>query len=98
MKRLLAPMGLTLVICALACAQDSTGERVVVPARNSTHPRVVNVALTHGSITVKAYNGKEVIVESGRTNSESRRPERTVDGLKRIDLPVRGLLVEEVDN
>ena len=98
MKRSLALTGLTLVVCALACAQDSTGDRVVVPARSSTHPRVVNAALTHGSITVKAYNGKEVIVEAVRSNSSTRRPDRTVDGLKRIDLPGRGLVVEEEDN
>ncbi|MBZ5624111.1 MAG: DUF4097 domain-containing protein [Acidobacteriia bacterium] len=97
MKRSTALMGLTLTVCALACAQENTGDRVVVPARNTTHPRVVNAALTHGSITVKTYNGKEVIVEAA--NSSSRRnTERTVDGLKRIDLQARGLVVEEEDN
>src|SRR5580700_4791976 len=99
MKRSLALMGLTLAVCALACAQDTTGDRVVVPARNTTHPRVVNARLTHGSITVKAYNGKEVIVEAARSDSTARRgTDRTVDGLHRIDMPVRGLVVEEEDN
>ena len=99
MKRSLALVGLTLAVCALACAQESTGDRVVVPARNTTHPRVVNAALTHGSITVKTYNGKEVIVEAANHNSGTRRSnDRTVDGLRRIDLPARGLVVEEEDN
>jgi hypothetical protein len=99
MKRSLALTGLTVAVCALACAQDSTGDRVVVPARNTTHPRVVNAALTHGSITVKTYNGKEVIVEAVSSSSSSRRrsSERT-DGLRRIDMPIRGLVVEEEDN
>jgi DUF4097 and DUF4098 domain-containing protein YvlB len=99
MKRSLALMGLTLAVCAPACAQDNTGDRVVVPARNTTHPRVVNARLTHGSITVKTYNGKEVIVESVNSNSGTRRStDRTVDGMHRIDLPARGLVVEEEDN
>lgn len=99
MKRSLALMGLTLTVCALACAQDTTGNRVVVPARNTSHARVVNAASTHGSITVKAYNGKEVIVETPPSSRAGRRSDdRTVDGLKRIDLPARGLVVEEEDN
>ena len=101
MKRYLALTGLTLTVCALACAQENTGDRVVVPARNTSHPRVVNAALTHGSITVKTYNGKDVIVEapgsSGRRDRDRDR-DRTVDGLKRIDMPTHGLVVEEEDN
>jgi len=94
----MALMGLTLAVCALACAQESTGDRVVVPARNTTHPRVVNAEVTHGSITVKTYNGKEVIVEAPGSSMRGRSSDRTVDGLKRIDLPPRGLVVEEEDN
>ncbi|HTS27180.1 MAG TPA: DUF4097 family beta strand repeat-containing protein [Bryobacteraceae bacterium] len=99
MKRTLALMGLTLTLCALACAQENTGDRVVVPARNSTHPRVVNASLTNGSITVKTYNGRDVIVEVGNSGSTSRRqPDRSLDGMHRVDMPIRGLSVEEEDN
>lgn len=97
MKRSLALLGFTLTICALACAQENAG-RVVVPARNTTHPRVVNATSTHGSITVKAYNGKDVIVETPASSREERRSDQTVDGMRRIDLPSRGLVVEEEDN
>ena len=55
----------------LALAQD-TDERVVVPARNTTHPRKVDVNLMGGSITVKAYAGKEVIVEARGGSGPSR--------------------------
>ena len=99
MKRLVALLGLTLTICALACAQDTTAGRVVVPARNTTRPRVVNAASTHGNITVKTYNGKEVIVETpSSSRSQRRRVDQNVDGMHRIDLPSRGLIVEEEDN
>jgi hypothetical protein len=98
MKRYIAPLtSVALAFCWTAAAQESTGERVVVPARNTTHPRVVNVHMTHGSVAVKTYNGKEVIVETGAARSGSSRP-ATVDGLRRVDLPPRGLSVEEDDN
>jgi len=98
MKRSLALAGLIIAVCALASAQENAGDRVVVPARNTTHPRVVNARLTHGSITVKTYNGKEVIVETATNSGTRRNTDRTVDGLRRIDLPARGLVVEEEDN
>jgi hypothetical protein len=96
MKRLLALTGLALTVAALAGAQETTGERVVVPARNTTRPRLVKAAVTHGSITVKTYSGKEVIVETPARSTRERA--EVVDGLRRIDPPARGLEIEEEDN
>ena len=103
MKRMVALTGVLLVAACAARAQD--GERVVVPARNSSRPRVVNASTINGSITVKAYDGKEVIVETGHGSRDSRRSgreareDRSSDGLKRLELPGRsGLEVEEDDN
>ncbi len=106
MKRILTLTGL-LLAGTLLWAQEA--ERVVVPARNSTRPRVVHASVLNGSITVKAYDGKEVIVEAGPgAKSLERERERAgrrgdgsapPDGLKRLDLPGRsGLEVEEDDN
>jgi DUF4097 and DUF4098 domain-containing protein YvlB len=81
-----------LAVCALACAQQTTAGRVVVPARNTSHPRVVNATVHQGSITVKTYSGNEVIVETGREHAAD-----APAGMKRIDLP-RNLDVEEEDN
>jgi len=97
MKRTLALVGLTLAVCSLACAQEAAGDRVVVPARNTSHPRQVDASLLHGGITVKAYAGKEVIVEA-RGSHSTPRPDQTVDGMRRLDFPTRGLSVEEEDN
>jgi hypothetical protein len=96
MKRLLALTGMILAVCALACAQDDAG-RIVVPARNSSQPRVVVASSNNGSITVKTYEGKEVIVESG-DRSRNRSRGAAPDGMHRIDVPERGLVVEEQDN
>jgi len=92
MKPSSALAGLMLTVCALACAQETTGDRVVVPARITSHPRVVNATVHNGSIAVKTYGGNEVIVETGRHSAAA-----APAGMKRIDLP-RGLDVEEEDN
>jgi Putative adhesin len=98
MKRTLAVFGFVLSSCVLLPAQE--GERVVVPARNSSRPRVVNVSSMNGSITVNAYQGKEVIVEvNGGAGGRRRESQTSPDGLKRLELPGRsGLEVEDDDN
>jgi Putative adhesin len=99
MKRISALAGLTMMVCALGLAQDPNSERVVVPARNTTHARKVDVSLMGGSITVKGYTGKEVIVEAhGGGTRSSRDTDKMVDGMHRLDLPPRGLTVEEENN
>jgi DUF4097 and DUF4098 domain-containing protein YvlB len=103
MKRTLALTAFLLAASAFLSAQEA--DRVVVPARNSTRPRVVHASVMNGSITVKTYDGKEVIVEanasSGSARERGRRQDNppSADGLKRLDLPGRsGLEVEEDDN
>lgn len=95
MKRYIALMGLTLMVCALAPAQENTGQRVVVPARNTSRPRLVKASLMQAGIVVKTHPGKDVIVETtqGRRNAE-----KNSEGLRRIDLPFGGFSVEEEDN
>jgi DUF4097 and DUF4098 domain-containing protein YvlB len=94
MKFIFAPLGATILFCSFATAQD----RIVVPARNTAQPRKLDVHLTNGSVIVKAYGGKEVIVETGDSRRNVEREDRTVNGMHRIDLPPRGLTVEEENN
>jgi hypothetical protein len=103
MKRYGALMGISLAVCSLGIAQlgmaqDTNSERVVVPARNSTHARKVDVHLMGGSIVVKTYAGKEVIVEARGGTSAGNAQDRRSDGLRRLDLPAGGMTVEEQDN
>jgi hypothetical protein len=94
MKRYLAPTGLLLAVCSLAGAQNS-GNRVVVPGRDTGTPRVIEVSLVHASITVKTHAGKEVFVDAPGAAPEA--TER--DGMRRIDIPSRsGVVVQEQDN
>ncbi len=93
MKPILALGAVMFAACAVVSAQETTGDRVVVPARNSSRPRQVNATTLNGSITVKTYNGKDVIVET----AGGRRADRESGGMRRIDAP-RGLDVTEEDN
>ncbi len=100
MKRYLALTGMTLMVCALASAQETGGQRVVVPARNSSRPRVVKASLLNSGITIQTHSGKDVIVESTAAEARHRTRERddAPQGMHRIDLPYGGFTVEEEDN
>ncbi|HMA54762.1 MAG TPA: DUF4097 family beta strand repeat-containing protein [Acidobacteriota bacterium] len=49
---------------AVAQAKEETPDRAVVPLSNPAKPAKVEVTVMRGSITVKGYQGKEVIVEA----------------------------------
>src|SRR5260370_15312495 len=94
MKRVL----LTILAAAgvAAWAQDASSEHITVPFSDSSRPKMVKVSLINGSINVKAYNGKEVIVEARGDGRGRRRPEPP-PGMHRIDTSP-GLQVEESEN
>jgi hypothetical protein len=49
---------------AIAQAKEETPDRAVVPLTNPAKPAKIEVSVIRGSITVKGYEGKEVIVEA----------------------------------
>ena len=74
-------------------------EHVTVPFSDPSRPKTVKVGLLNGGITVKGYNGKEVIVEStSRDGDSGRRRREAPAGMHRIDGGGAGLQVEESDN
>jgi DUF4097 and DUF4098 domain-containing protein YvlB len=97
MKATLASTGLLVVFCGLAGAQDTTGDRVVVPARNTSRARVINCNVANGNITIKTHIGADVIIEEP-SGTRAAGPAGARDGMKRLDVPLRGLEVVEDDN
>ena len=93
MKPILASIGLLLAVCAAGSAQDTSGDRIVVPPRNTSRPRVVTCNLMNGAISVKTHSGNEVIVEGQHRVREEYR-----GGMRRIGDSTRGLEVVEDDN
>jgi len=77
-------------------AQNS-GDKIAVNLSDPSRPPFVKVSMVNGSINVKAYDGKQVIVEA-RNRSEDRERENTSGGLKRLNISTTGLSVEEENN
>jgi DUF4097 and DUF4098 domain-containing protein YvlB len=81
---------------ARAEAQAQSGnDRVSVTLSDPSRPAFIKASSVNGSITVKAYEGKEVIVEARERNEESEKPS---GGLKRLRISTTGLTVEEENN
>ena len=89
----------TVTLCAgaeTALAQGQAGgDRIPVGLSDPSRPARVKVSLVNGGITVKAYEGKEVVVEARARNRESSRNE---GGPKRLTISSTGLSVEEENN
>jgi len=49
---------------AVAQSKEETPDRAVVPLTNPAQPAKIEVSVMRGSITVKGYQGKEIIVEA----------------------------------
>lgn len=79
-----------------AQAQTQSGnDRIVVKLDDPARPAFVKASLVNGGITVKAYDGKEVIVEARSRNEESEKPS---SGPKRLNISTTGLSIEEENN
>lgn len=77
-------------------AQTQTGsDRVTVKLDDPSRPAFVKASLVNGGITVKGYDGKEVIVEARVRNEEE---EHASSGPKRLNISTTGLSVEEENN
>lgn len=70
-------------------------DHVSVNLSDPSRPALVKASLINGGITVKAYDGKEVVVEARARNHESSRSE---SNMKRIIVSSTGLSVEEENN
>src|SRR5215471_3758547 len=88
---------LVLDVAASPQAQSDTGNRFVVNFSDPSRPGLLKVNLFNNGITVRSYNGKEIVVETTSRRGRQR-PDRTSDGLIRIDTNTAGLTIEEENN
>ena len=73
----------------------SGADRVSVNLSDPARPALVKAGLVTGGITVKGYDGKEVVVEARARNRDSGRSD---SNMKRIMISSTGLSVEEENN
>jgi DUF4097 and DUF4098 domain-containing protein YvlB len=81
----------------LARAQEASADRTSVPLTNPAKPARVKAHTINGGITVKGYDGKEVLVEARLRADEGGRHDR-YPGMRRLPNRTTGLSVEEEDN
>ena len=96
------------VICVLMleaqtlAAEAPGNNHIVVPLADPSRPAQVRAHLLNGSITVKTYDGKEVIVDAksrdGDDEEESNSGRRPTGGLHRIPVASTGLSIEAEGN
>jgi hypothetical protein len=104
-------MGLLVgLLASVAAGQQGSDERITVPLSDPSRPAMLKVGLLTGSIFVKAYAGKDIIVELTRKEDKGRgeaeeeeREERSVRGRSKAGLRLipntsADLTVEEEDN
>jgi hypothetical protein len=76
-------------------------DRATVSFSDAARPRLVKISLLSGGITVRGYQGKEVVVEvknkDGKSEDSGKTPKRA-QGMKRITPVGSGLIVEEENN
>jgi hypothetical protein len=91
-------LAVAMALPALMAAQ----ERIAVPLTDPSRPATVKVELVNGSVSVRAYNGKEVIVETKTRDEEGRRgrarESAPPDGLRRIPIGGNSLEISEQNN
>jgi len=95
-------VAIPLLCAALAAAPvpaqiqtQSGADRLSVALSDPSRPALVKASLVSGGITVKAYDGKEVVVEARARNRESGHSD---SNMKRIIVSSTGLSVEEENN
>lgn len=94
-------VGFFFSIMSISFAQEQNADRLTVPFSDSSKPGFLQTSLVNGGITVKGYQGKDVIIEAqvrGDDFSDDEADNRKSKGLKRIRLTSTGLTVEEDDN
>jgi hypothetical protein len=91
---------LLITLCATSLFSQNTGEKLSIPFRDPARPGTVKMNIMHGSISVKAHQGKDVVVEtSARTEKEAETdlpaPAR---GLKRLSTSGSSITLAEENN
>jgi DUF4097 and DUF4098 domain-containing protein YvlB len=91
-----ASVGLAAPSSYAQAVSASSPDRIAVKLDDPTRPALVKASLVNGGITVKAYDGQQVIVEARARGGEDEKP--APNGLHRLDVSRTGLSVEEESN
>jgi hypothetical protein len=87
-------------VAAVVYSQENTVDRAAVPLSDPSQPAMVKVSTFRGSISVKGYNGQDVVVEAlVRSRKIEKEPtSEKAKGMKLIPMSASGLTVTEERN
>jgi DUF4097 and DUF4098 domain-containing protein YvlB len=85
-----------LLMCVAIAAPIWAQEHIPVPLADANRPVNLSVHVLRGSITVRAYNGHEILVDSNGTSQD--KAEKTHEGMHRIAGPGSDLSIESENN
>jgi len=89
------------LLAGSAYSQEPPSDRLAVAFSDPARPGLLKASLMNGGMTIKAYDGKEVIIEARirpEKPSERERSGKKTTGLRRLEITSTGLTVEEEDN
>lgn len=89
---------LLLIGASSLTAQIQQSDKVSVPFSNPERPGHVDASLVHGSITVKGYAGKEVVIEASNRSKRVSGSKMSGKGMIRLTQVATGLTVTEENN
>jgi len=92
---------LLFLLASLTYSQEPPADRLTVAFSDPTRPGVLKASLMNGGMTIKAYDGKEVIIEARirpESSSEHERRGKKTMGMRRLEITSTGLTVEEEEN
>src|SRR5262245_42102657 len=104
MRRMLRLFVIAIVVTGSVSAygepQQSQSDRFSVAFSYPARPGLLRVNIREGSITVRAYSGREVVISSSSrsSNRNATRGPAQPGGLRRIDFSAAGLRIEENNN
>src|SRR5262249_6981396 len=91
-----ADVALTVSLSAtLPAGGESGSDHIPITLSDPSRPAHVKASLINGGITVKGYDGKQVIVDA---KVRGRERERDESGPRRLAISTTGLTVEEENN
>ncbi len=89
------------VLAAPAYSQEAPVDRVTVPFSDPARPGRIKASLMNGGMTIKGYDGREVVIEARVRPEKPHKYEKSgkkTQGLRRLEITSTGLSVEEEDN
>jgi DUF4097 and DUF4098 domain-containing protein YvlB len=92
-------IALALLLAAPAAAQETASDKASLAFSDATRPGMLKVQLINGGITVRGYEGREVVVEATlRGESSRRRQDPASAGMKKLQFGSTGLSITEDNN